>query len=65
MTSTTELSIGFGTSTLTGCWMKRGAVKNKPQNKTQPTSKVLLLNDKTYVEQFRAHHFLIVAYFVC
>jgi hypothetical protein len=50
MTSTTELSIGFGTSTLTGCWMKRGAVKNKTQNKTQPTSKLLLLNDKANAE---------------
>jgi pimeloyl-ACP methyl ester carboxylesterase len=35
--------------------MKRGAVKNRTANRTDITSKILLLNDKTYVEQFRAH----------
>jgi hypothetical protein len=38
---------------LTGCLMKRGVVKNK----TQPTSKLSLLNDKIKAEQFRAHHY--------
>ncbi|MDB2676968.1 hypothetical protein N9Z39_00745 [Alphaproteobacteria bacterium] len=37
---------------------KRGAVKNKIHNKTQLTSKKLLLNDKIKAEQFWAHHFL-------
>ncbi|MGB1464690.1 MAG: hypothetical protein ACPG8C_07890, partial [Parvibaculales bacterium] len=50
----------YGTSTLTGCWMKRGAVKNRTANRTDITSKLLLLNDKRFIEQFRAHHNLLL-----